>query len=143
MKKHCKRRPRAVGMPYLVAAATIPELEISERLALQAFKEDWAIGDHYDTLACCRNMLLIAGQSERDDAALKVAILAGVSLTNIEERHKGQERYTATPTEWESLLQLVNFAEGWWRRKNGALYIRTSKVVDALYKTDLKEAQVA
>lgn len=140
MKKHCKRRPRMVGLPYLVVASTIPELEISERMSLQAFKEGWATGDHYDVLACCRNMLMIAGQSERDNAALNAAIAAGVSLVNIEERHKGQEQYTATPAEWESLLQLVNFAESWWRRKNGALYIRTSKVVDALYKTDLKKA---
>lgn len=129
----------------MVVASTIPEHEINERMGLQAFKEGWATGDHYDTLACCRNMLMLAGQTERDDAALKVVTLAGIALMNIEERHKaqGQEGYTATSTEWDALLQLVNFAEHWWRRKHGSLYIRTSKALDAIYKTDLKEAQVA
>jgi hypothetical protein len=119
-RKRCHRRPREARTPTLVALAIVPELEIAERLALQAFVEGRADTEAFDTLADVRDMLTLAAGSVEGVGA--ICELGYVALANIKDRAEETSVLEATDDEIQALQALVDFACDWWRRQAGTVY---------------------
>jgi hypothetical protein len=108
----------------LVVLETNPDFGITERVSADAFLGGWQTPDHFDCLADCRDILLIAASARADDGTLGVCKLAGVALLNLKDRHKATGRLVPTGDELQALRVLVDTSEDFWRRQSGDLYSR-------------------
>jgi len=119
-RKRSNRRPREARTPTLIALAIVPELEIAERLALQAFAEGRADTESFDVLADVRDMLTLAAGSV--DGVGAICELGYVALANIKDRAGETGVLEATEDEMQALQALVDFACDWWPRQAGTVY---------------------
>lgn len=87
MRKRSKRTVRRIVAPTIVAYCLNPEVAIQERSAVLALRGGWAEGSHYNLLADCRDMLMLAASEKHDKAVIGVCDLAGVALLNIKDRY--------------------------------------------------------
>lgn len=124
-------RPRAARAPMLVVWETNPEVGITERVSVDAFVGGWQTPDHFDCLADCRDILLLAADDKKDESTIAVCRLAGVALFNLKDRVKATGRLVPTGDELQAMRVLVDTSEDFWRRQSGDLY---SRAYDALHK---------
>lgn len=61
-RKRCKRTIRRLVAPTCVAMILNPEVSLLERGAVLAMRGGWATTDHFNVLADCRDMLLLAAR---------------------------------------------------------------------------------
>ena len=87
MRKRCNRRVREQAAPMLAVMLGVPEMEITERIAVEAFAGGWAVMDHYDRLADCRDILMLAASEKDDKSTLAATELGYIALLAIKERH--------------------------------------------------------
>lgn len=123
MKKRCKRTVRRIVAPTIVALHLNPEVSMQERAAVLALRGGWAEGCHYNVLADCRDMLMLAASEKHDKAVIGVCDLAGVALLNIKDRYTEKNRFGATGDELRALELLCDVSEDFWKRKSGGLFI--------------------
>ena len=123
MRKRCKRTVRRIVAPTIVAYCLNPEVTIQERAAVLALRGGWADGSHYNVLADCRDMLMLAASEKHDKAVIGVCDLAGVALLNIKDRYAEKKRFGATGDELRALELLCDVSEDFWKRKSGGLFI--------------------
>jgi hypothetical protein len=124
MRKSCNRRPRAAAAPMIAVMLGVPEMEITERSAVDAFAGGWAVKDHFDRLADCRDLLMLAA-SEKDDKSTLVATEIGyIALSAIKDRHDRTGKFGVSGDELATLRLLVEQSEDFWRRQNGTVFAR-------------------
>ena len=123
MKKRCKRTVRRIVAPTIVAYHLNPEVSMQERAAVLALRGGWAEGCHYNVLADCRDMLMLAASEKHDKAVIGVCDLAGVALLNIKDRYTEKKRFGGTGDELRALDLLCDVSEDFWKRKSGGLFI--------------------
>lgn len=123
MKKRCKRTVRRIVAPTIVAYHLNPEVSMQERAAVLALRGGWAEGCHYNVLADCRDMLMLAASEKHDKAVIGVCDLVGVALLNIKDRYAEKKRFGATGDELRALDLLCDVAEDFWKRQSGGLFI--------------------
>lgn len=123
MRKHCKRVQRRAVAPTMVAMHLNPEICIQEQMAVNALRGGWATTDHFNLLADCRDMLILAA-SERGDRSVMIACdLAGIALMNMRDRHADKGKIGATGDELKALSLLVTVSEDFWKRQGGNLFV--------------------
>ena len=145
MRKRSKRTVRRVVAPTIVAYHLNPEVTLQERSAVLALRGGWAEGSHYNVLADCRDMLMLAASEKHDMSVIAVCDLAGVALLNIKDRYQDKRRFGATGDELRALELLCDVSEDFWKRKSGGLFIDAEAALHRareMYKTEagLREA---
>ena len=91
-RKRCKRVVRRATAPTLVALHLNPEVFLQERGAVLAVRGGWATTDHFNVLADCRDMLMLAANEKSDSSAIAACTVAGIALMNMKDRHTEKER---------------------------------------------------
>ena len=88
-----------------------------------AVRGGWATTDHFNVLADCRDMLMLAANERDDKSAIAACTVAGIALMNMKDRHKEKGRIGATGDEIQALELLVDASEDFWKRQSGALFV--------------------
>lgn len=146
MRKRCKRTPRRICAPTIVAYQLNPEVSLQERAAILAFRGGWAEGSHYNVLADCRDMLMLAASEKHDMSVIAVCDLAGVALLNIKDRYQEKKRFGATGDELRALELLCDVSEDWWKRQSGGLFIDAEAALHRareMHKTEVSLREAA
>ena len=107
----------------LLSVKSIVTLGLTIIFAVLALRGGWAEGSHYNLLADCRDMLMLAASEKHDKAVIGVCDLAGVALLNIKDRYAEKKRFGATGDELRALELLCDVSEDWWKRQSGGLFI--------------------
>lgn len=123
MRKTCKRVKRRLAAPTIVALHLNPEVSLQERQSVEALRGGWATTDHFNVLADCRDMLVLAASEKNDQSAIVACDLAGVALMNLKDRYLEKKRMGATGDELQALDLLVTISEDFWKRQGGGLFI--------------------
>lgn len=142
MRKRCKRTVRRIVAPTIVAYHLNPEVSMQERAAVLALRGGWAEGCHYNVLADCRDMLMLAASEKHDKAVIGVCDLAGVALLNIKDRYTEKNRFGATGDELRALELLCDVSEDWWKRQSGGLFIDAEAALSRAREMHLAEASL-
>lgn len=123
MRKHCRRVIRQKAPPMLVSRGLCnDELEIRERMAVEAFAGGWAGENEFDTLADMRNLLTIAAAHKDDAEALQMCDAMRIPMSNIRDRYARTGRMGVTGDELALLREFVGFYRDWWLRQSASLY---------------------
>ena len=122
-RKRCKRVHRRMVAPTMVAMHLNPEINIQERMSVAALRGGWATTDHFNLLADCRDMLILAAHEKQDQTAIAACDLAGIALMNMKDRHAELGKIGATGGELQALDLLVDVSEDFWKRQSGGLFI--------------------
>ena len=122
-RKRCKRVIRRALAPTIVALHLNPEVCLQERGAVLAVRGGWATTDHFNALADCRDMLMLAANERDDKSAIAACTVAGIALMNMKDRHSEKGRIGATGDEIQALALLVDASEDFWKRQSGALFV--------------------
>lgn len=122
-RKSCKRTVRRLVAPTCVAMILNPEINIQERMAVQALRGGWATTDHFNLLADCRDMLILAAKERNDKSAVVACEAAGIALMNMKDRYIEKKRMGATGDELAALDLLCDISEEFWKRQGGGLFI--------------------
>lgn len=142
MRKRSKRTVRRIVAPTIIAYSLNPEVTIQERAAVLALRGGWAEGSHYNVLADCRDMLMLAASEKHDKAVIGVCDLAGVALLNIKDRYAEKNRFGATGDELLALELLCDVSEDWWKRQSGGLFIDAEAALSKAREMHLAEASL-
>ena len=142
MRKRSKRTVRRIVAPTIIAYSLNPEVTIQERAAVLALRGGWAEGSHYNLLADCRDMLMLAASERHDKAVIGVCDLAGVALLNIKDRYAEKKRFGATGDELRALELLCDVSEDWWKRQSGGLFIDAEAALSRAREMHLAEASL-
>lgn len=122
-RKRCKRTVRRLVAPTCVAMILNPEVSLQERGAVLALRGGWATTDHFNVLADCRDMLVLAANEKGDKGAVTACDLAGIALMNMKDRHVEKGKIGATGDEIRALELLVDTSEDFWKRQSGGLFV--------------------
>jgi hypothetical protein len=142
MRKRCKRTVRRIVAPTIVAYHLNPEVTLQERAAVLALRGGWADACHFNVLADCRDMLILAASEKNNTDVLAVCALAGVALMNIKDRHTEKNRFGATGDELQALDLLCNTSEDWWKRQSGGLFIDAERALHRAREMHRTEASL-
>lgn len=123
MRKRCKRTVRRLVAPTIVAMHLNPEVNLQERMAVEAIRAGWADTSHFNVLADCRDMLALAAAEKDDRQTLAVCELGLIALQNLKDRYIEKRRIGATGDELQALYALVDVSEDFWKRQGGGLFI--------------------
>lgn len=123
MRKQCKRVVRRKVAPTIVAMHLNPEVNLQERMAVEAIRGGWSDTPHFNVLADCRDMLALAAAEKGDQAAQAACALSMVALENVKQRYFEKKRIGATGDEIQALQLLVDVSEDFWKRQGGGLFI--------------------
>lgn len=135
MRKSCKRVVRRQVAPTLVAMHLNPEVNLQERMAVEAIRGGWADTPHFNVLADCRDMLTLAALEKNDEQTLVVCELGLVALENMKARYLAKKRIGATGDEIQALQALVDVSEDFWKRASGALFIDAEAALSRVRET--------
>lgn len=119
MRKQSKRRIRPASEPAMVRLAMNPEIEVTERLAIQAMRGGWSdYHNSYKVLADCHGILTI-GTRRKNDISLRGVLQASqIALLNIYDRYFKTKKFGATGDELHALEMLVDVAHDFWARQS-------------------------
>lgn len=142
MRKRCKRVVRRQVAPTLVAYHLNQEVSLQERGAVLALRGGWSTTDHFNVLADCRDMLILAASEKNDKSALAACNLAGIALMNMKDRHARLGKIGATGDELAALDLLCDVSEDFWRRQPGSLFIDAEAALSRARKMRKEEASM-
>lgn len=117
-----KRIPRPMRAPCLVVMQTLPEVSISERMAIDSFMGGWADKAHFNILLDCYQLLALAAEHKGATAELTICELAHVALANIRDRFDQTGKFGMTGDERKALIQLADVSQDFWKRQSGELF---------------------
>lgn len=123
MRKRCHRTVRRAAAPTMVAYLLNPEVSTQERMAVVALRGGYATTSHFNVLADCRDMLMLAAAKKDDQSALVVCELGLVALENMKVRYREKNRIGASGDEIQALQALVDVSEDFWKRQGCGLFI--------------------
>lgn len=122
-RKRCKRTVRRLVAPTMVAMHLNPEVSLQEHAAILALRGGWATTDHFNILANCRDMLMLAANEREDESTINACNLAAIALMNMKDRYAERGKIGATGDELQALDVLVNASEEFWKRQSGGLFV--------------------
>jgi len=120
MRKHSTYRPKRISPPMLVSRGMIcKELELRERMIIEAFSGGWAGPEHFDNVVDMRNVLTIGGAHKDDQQILSFCHAMSILVHNIRTRHSE----TGSMIEAQKMLGHANASttETYVRHRRGAL----------------------
>lgn len=135
MRKHTRRQHIRPSPPMLVSRGLInDELELRERMVVQAFTGGWANTDTYDEIADMRNVLTLAATYKADASAMALCEVMRTVMANIRERHTRTGRIGASGDELQVLREFVGAYRDFWMRQPTELYIQACNDLRAALK---------
>lgn len=127
------RVARAVSVPMLInRGLQNDELEMRERMLVEAFAGGWATTEHFDNLADMRDCLMLAAAERDDQPVLALCRAAGVALQNIRVRHSETGRFGASGEELKALRSFVEVYRDFWLRQPVSLYVAACDAMDRM-----------
>ena len=101
------------------------QVELTERLAVQAFSAGYATVDHFDTLADMQGLLLLAGTTspERKKFAIYARDVFGPVLSTIKARYFKLGKFGVNAEELKVLRGFVSIYRDFWLRQPTELFI--------------------
>ncbi len=126
-----KRIPRPVAPPTMVLIQTT-NLEMHERMSVQALVGGWATADHFDNLADCHDLLNLAAADKGDAQMLAVCELSGIALLNVKDRYAERQRFGVTGEERKALELLADTSKDFWSRQSGAFFHQCWKALQKM-----------
>ena len=142
MRKSGKRKQVGASAPMLVMRGLVSDqLEIRERMAVQAFSGGWATIADFDTLADMQGCLLLAGTTskEREPAAKWAKEVLGKTLGSIRARYIKTEKMGCTAEELKVLRSFVGRYRDFWLRQPFGLYQAACQQLQVEYDRMAKE----
>lgn len=139
-----KRKPRPCAAPTMVLIQTT-NLELHERMSVQAFVGGWATTDHFDNLADCHDLLNLAAADKRDQEMLAVCELSGIALLNVKDRYAETGRFGVTGEEHKALQLLADTSKDFWSRQSGTFFHNTWTALQKMrrYQREKREQEKA
>ena len=123
MRKRSTYRPRPATPPMLVNRGLIDgDLELRERMIVEAFAGGWATTQHFDELADMRNVLTLAAAYKEDTDALAMCDAMRIILGNLRDLHADTGQFLVIGDELRMLRLFTEFYRDWWLRQPVALY---------------------
>lgn len=123
------------------------EVEMLERNAYSAFRLGYARGSHWNMLADCRNILMLAvryklaiGAAKADHEAIReVTRIAMHALTSIRDREQKTGRFGCNAEELNALHALVESSRDFWNRQPAELFRQAVEANRAQLKEQVVE----
>ena len=139
-----KRKPRPCAAPTMVLIKTT-NIDVLERLSVDAFAGGWATTDHFDDLADCHDLLNLAAADKRDQAMLAVCELSGIALLNVKDRYAETGRFGVTGEEQKALQLLAATSKDFWSRQSGTFFHSTWTALQKMrcYQREKREQEKA
>lgn len=122
-------RPKSV--PAIVAMHT-SDVELHERVSVEAIVGGWANTDHFDNLADCHDLLNLAAADKGDKQTLAVCEISGIALMNIKDRWDEHGKFGLTGEERKALELLVETSHDFWARQSGGFFADTYQALKRL-----------
>jgi hypothetical protein len=141
-RKTCKRIKHRLVAPTIVALHLNPQVCLQERMSVEALRGGWATTDHFNVLADCRDMLVLAANERNDKSAVTACDLAGIALMNMKDRYLEKKRMGATGDELQALDLLVTTSEDFWKRQSGGLFVDAEAALQRARKMRATEANM-
>lgn len=119
-----KRIPRPVSAPAMVLFQT-NNLELHERMSVQAMVGGWGSTEHFDNLADCHDLLNLAAADKGDHEVLAACEISGIALLNVKDRYAKLKRFGVTGEERKALELLADTSKDFWARQSGTFFHQT------------------
>ena len=117
------RVPRPISPPMLITRGLQnDDLEIRERMCVEAFANGWATREHFDALADMRDCLLLAAAVKKDATTIGMCSSIGVALMNIRDRYAATHRMDVAADELQDLRSFATTYRDFWLRQSGGTY---------------------
>lgn len=143
VRKSAKRRERVTASaPMLIMRGMVSDqLEIRERMAVQAFSGGWATIREFDVLADMQGVLLLAGTTSkgRQPAAKWAKDVLGKTLGSIRDRYIKTEKMGCNAEELKVLRSFVSMHRDFWLKQPFGLYQAACKQLQVEYNRMAKE----
>ena len=138
------RVAKAVSVPMLInRGLRNDDLELRERMLVEAFAGGWAGPAHFDNLADMRDCLMLAAADRDDQAVLALCRAAAVALQNIRVRQGETGRFGASGEELKALRSFVEVYRDFWLRQTVSLYVAACDAMDRARAAGLYSVNVA
>lgn len=98
------------------------EVEMHERMLVEAFSGGWANTQHWDGLANMRNVMLLAAHYKRDKPAIQMCEGLHIALQDIKDRHERTGRMGVTGEEVKMLRAFADSYRDFWSRQSMNLF---------------------
>ena len=122
-RKRSTYRPRPVSAPMLVNRGLIDaELEMRERMLIEAFTGGWATTEHFDNLADMRNAMTLAAAHKDDKSTLALCDAMRIPMGNLRDRYAATGRLGVSGDELQLLRVFVDTYRDFWMRQPVSLY---------------------
>lgn len=122
MKKRGAKIKRKAHAPAMVAMLLNPEVEIAERMAVEALTQAYASTSHFNVLWDCHAMLIFSLDGKTDPDARAIIEMSSIALENISDRYHKHKSVRATGDELSALRALVDFSADYWKRQGGGRF---------------------
>jgi len=138
-----KRVPRATQIPMLVMRGVVnDDLELRERMAVEAFALGFATETHYNTLADMQGSMMLAATARKETipAATYARDVVGPVLASIVRRWQKTEKFGCTGDELVVLREFVTKHREFWLRQPLGLYTQAYRRMKEV-QADLRAKQ--
>ncbi|HET6718361.1 MAG TPA: hypothetical protein VFH22_01860 [Rhodocyclaceae bacterium] len=136
MRKHCQRRHYVPSAPMLVSRGLVEnDVEVRERMFVQAFALGFADTSTYDQIADMRNVLTLAAAYKDDDSTLAMCEATRVAMANIRDRHTRSGKIGASGDELQLLKAFCGVYRDFWMRQPVLLYEKACAELQHLQST--------
>lgn len=116
------------------------ELELRERMFVEAFAGGFAEKIHFDSLVDMRNVLVIAACQKDDKPIIQFAQAMSIPLQSIRARHARTGKFGATGEELKLMRVFCDIYRDWWLRQSVGAY---EQACDELQGIIYKEKEAA
>lgn len=145
MRKRSKYRPNKIKpmAPVLVTRGIRnDELEMNERMAIQALIEGWATPEHFTIVADMHGVMLLAASTDKSRAAAweYAHKVVGPALQKIAERYTQRKALSVTTGERAVLREFTTKYREFWLRQPTELYELASMALKEHYQQLAAEA---
>lgn len=118
MRKRSTYRPKPVSTPIMVERSLCEtDVELAERMLIEAFAGGWANTKHYDGLANMRNVMVLGAAYKEDKATLHICDAMWIIMANLRDRYAKTERMGVTGDELKMLRAFADTYRDFWRRQ--------------------------
>ena len=130
MTKHYKK-----SVPMLVQKHLQPSHETKQYACVLAFTNGVAEQSHYDTILFESNLLLVAGQTDKNKKYAVTFIQDEVqpALRSMKERVYKTGKFGVNYDELMAIKRLIDFSREFWKKQTGQLYSFCVEQINLFY----------
>ena len=123
------------SVPMLVQKHLKPSLETKQYACVLAFTNGVAEQSHYDTILFESNLLLVAGQTDKNKKYAVTFIQDEVqpALRSMKERVYKTGKFGVNYDELMAIKRLIDFSREFWKKQTGQLYSFCVEQINLFY----------